>query len=78
MTDFNFKIGDRVVVEVAGTVEVLQETKHGRKIIVQPHDPRAASVHASPQFVFPEDDDEPAGAEVILFPRGSALLNEVA
>ncbi len=58
MTDFVFEVGDSVVVEVAGKVVVRQETEHGFKYIVQPHNLRAAAVHASPEYVFPEDDDE--------------------
>jgi hypothetical protein len=57
MTDFVFEVGDSVVVEVAGKIVVRQETEHGFKYIVQPHNPRAAAVHASPKYVFPEDDD---------------------
>lgn len=67
---FQFSVGDRVVVEVTGTVKVVQESEYGKKYIVQPDNPHAASVHASPEYVFPEDDDnEPAGAEVIRFPK---------
>ncbi len=56
-SSFSHEVGDSVVVEVAGKVVVRQETEHGFKYIVQPHNPRAAAVHASPEYVFPEDDD---------------------
>ena len=52
-----FVIGDRVVVEVTGTIEVAQKSRRGVKYIIQPDDPRAASIHASPEYVFPEDND---------------------
>jgi hypothetical protein len=57
MSDFTFNIGDRVVVEVTGTVMVRQETQYGLKYIVQPDNPRAAAVHTSPDYVFEVDED---------------------
>jgi hypothetical protein len=57
MNDFRFNIGDRVVVEVIGTVKVRQETEYGLKYIIQPDNPRAAAVHTSPEYVFPFDED---------------------
>lgn len=64
-SQFLFKVGDRVLVEVVGTVKVRQETEFGLKYIVEPDNPRATAVHASPEYVFPlaeDDDDEPTEA----------------
>lgn len=61
---FLFGVGERVLVEVTGTVKVRQETEFGLKYIVEPDNPKATAVHASPEYVFPldEDDGEPTEA----------------
>lgn len=68
MNEFTFNVGDRVVVEVTGTVMVRQETQYGLKYIIQPHNPRAAAVHTSPEYVFPvdPDEDEPVEAAAVV------------
>jgi hypothetical protein len=84
MDGFQHKVGDRVVVEVSGTVVVRQENRWGKKYIIQPDRPGAESVHASPEYVFPEDGDEPTEATVIPLRRGplpaalASLVDEVA
>lgn len=63
---FLFGVGERVLVEVVGTVKVRQETELGLKYIIEPDNPLAAAVHTSPEYVFPlaEDDDEPSEAAI--------------
>jgi hypothetical protein len=76
---FIFKIGDRVVVEVTGTVMVRQETQYGLKYIVQPDNPRAAAVHTSPEYVYADDPDEEPQSNVVPFPNtGEHDIDEVA
>lgn len=71
-TPFEFAIGERVVVEVTGTVVVRQESNRGLKYIIQPEDHRLQSVHAEPEIVFRADDAEVI-SNVVAFPRSAEV-----
>ena len=68
MTDFEFNLGDRVVIEVSGRVVEQRSNPRGALYVVQPDNPRLPRVHAPAETVFgPDDDSEPA-AVVVPFP----------
>ena len=68
MSRFEHEIGARVVVELSGKVIARHENERGSKYIVEPDDKRLPVVHAHPQFVFADDDIQPA-TNVVRFPR---------
>ena len=57
MKEFEFDLGDRVVIEVTGTVVQYQKNiAKGIKYLVRPDDDHLPIVHAHPTMIFPEDD----------------------
>jgi hypothetical protein len=47
------RLGDRVVVEMTGTITSrIQQTDH---FAIQPDDPCSSSIHVKPEYIFPED-----------------------
>jgi hypothetical protein len=64
------RLGDRVVVEIVGTV--LERIPQSGHYAIQPDGPRSSSIHVLPEYIFPEDSEPvlPPG-----LPNGTATIH---